>query len=100
MVGNESYLRMLINILDQVATKWKEIGIALSFRPCDLDCIEQAPMLMVKGPKAYLQELIRQWLEWTSPEHNLPTIVALHDALLDSMVDEPQLAMELLKKGV
>lgn len=90
---DEVYLHLLITILDEVAAKWKEIGLALGFTPGALDCIEQSPTLIVKGPRAYLQELIRQWLE----REPSPTIEALQDALKD--VDELVLAEGLVRKG-
>ena len=96
VISKEGYLRMLITILDGVATKWKEIGVVLNFSSGDLNAIEQTPTLIVKGPKGYFHELVRQWLEWTPPDHNLPTITTLYDALRDPLVNEPVLAEDLL----
>lgn len=91
---------MLITILDGVASKWKEIGLALNFSSGDLTCIEQTPTLIVRGPKGYFQELIRQWLEWTPPEHNLPTVTALRDALNSPLVEESVLAGQIVQKSM
>lgn len=90
---------MLINVLDQAATKWKEIGLNLGFSSDDLNCIEQDPSLVMKGVKAYFQELLRQWLEWKPQDDHLPTITALYDALKSPLVNELVLAEELLRKG-
>ena len=90
---------MLITVLDCVAAKWKELGLALGFSPNDLDCIEQNHLLAVKGVKAYFHELIRQWLQWTPPDHDSPSILALHEALTSPLVEEDVVAEELLEKG-
>ena len=91
---------MLITVLDDVADKWKDIGLALGFSSSDLNSIEQSHLLAVRGVKAYFHELIRQWLQWTPPDHDSPTITALHEALVDPLVEEAVVADKLLRKGM
>ena len=50
--------------LNPHACKWREIGTHLGFRQGELDNIEHKPLLLNEGPKAWLREMLREWLEW------------------------------------
>ena len=93
------YLRQILSLLLPVASKWESIGIALDFSIGDLENIKHNLTLAIEGPQAYLRVLIQQWLGWTPPDHNLPTIEALCDALKSPIVNEQVLAEKMLQKG-
>lgn len=90
---------MLLTELSKIAYKWKEIGLALGFESGHLSNIQHSPLLIVEGVIGYLRELIQQWLAWTPPDHDFPTLSALNEALVGPLVDEPVLAEALLRKG-
>jgi hypothetical protein len=50
--------------LNDHASKWREIGTHLGFRQGELDNIQGKPSLFTEGPKAWLREMLREWLEW------------------------------------
>ena len=61
---SESLLPKLLCKLNNHASKWKDIGTHLGFLQGELDNIEGKPSLHSSGPKAWLREMLREWLEW------------------------------------
>ena len=59
-----NHLSKLLCKLNLYASKWREIGTHLGFRQGELDNIEHKPLLLNEGPKAWLREMLREWLEW------------------------------------
>ena len=60
----ECHLSKLLCKLNNHASKWREIGTHLGFHQGELDNIEHKPLLLNEGPKAWLREMLREWLEW------------------------------------
>jgi hypothetical protein len=55
--------------------------------------------LLMGAPVSYLQELLSQWVQWPTEEHqNNPTVRALCTALRDSLVGLGDLAEEVEKE--
>ena len=61
---SECDLSKLLCKLNPHASKWREVGTHLGFRQGELDNIEHKPLLLSEGPKAWLREILREWLEW------------------------------------
>ena len=85
-------LHILLSALHGSTTQWELIGLALGFDPEDLKIIEQMPMLIPKGPIAYLQEMLHQWLKWCPPKHDWPTVSSLCEVLRSPTVGNEHLA--------
>ena len=85
-------LHTLLTALHEATTKWELIGLALGFNPEDLKIIEQTPTLIPKGPLAYFQEMLHQWLKWCPPNHSRPTVSSLCEALRSPTVGNECLA--------
>ena len=96
----ETYLLEILSLLDPAAFKWESIGIALDFSTGDLHNIKHNHTLAPEGPRAFLRVLIQQWLRWTPPDHNFPTLESLYNALKSPTVDEQVLAEKLFQKSV
>ena len=63
-LSESHHLSKLLCQLNPHASKWREIGTHLGFRQGELDNIEHKPLLLNEGPKAWLREMLREWLEW------------------------------------
>jgi hypothetical protein len=63
-LSESDHLSKLLCKLNDHASKWREIGTHLGFRQGDLDNIESKPSLFSGAPKAWLREMLREWLEW------------------------------------
>lgn len=75
-------LSMIEKLLENHSTKWRDIGNSLGFPPDELDSISARPSLLQSAPSSYLQELLKQWLEWPTKYHpNPPTLEVLRAAL-------------------
>ena len=61
---SESHLPELLSKLNDHASGWRDIGMYLGFRRGELDNIEGKPSLHSRGPKAWLREMLNDWLEW------------------------------------
>ena len=61
---SESHLPELVSKLNDHACRWRDIGMYLGFRRGELDTIEGKPSLHSRGPKAWLREMLSDWLEW------------------------------------
>ena len=63
-LSESDHLSKLLCQLNPHASKWREIGTHLGFLQGELDNIEHKPLLLNEGPKAWLREMLREWLEW------------------------------------
>ena len=86
-------LYYLTTIMQQAASKWQAVGVALGFLYSDLTIIQQSPMLIPEGPTGYFREMLSQWLKWAPPNHPWPTLGALENALRTS--GQESLALQL-----
>lgn len=83
-------LRDILNFTARAAPKWREIGTQLS-----------VPHHHIAGNQRPIQsysELLECWLKQAPPNHDLPTVRALAEALRSEPVGEERLAFELEKK--
>ena len=92
----------LVNLMRHLQTysyKWNPIGLSLGFTPHELCTISCMVTLLVGAPMSYLQELLSQWVQWPTEEHqNNPTLEALCTALCSSLVGLGSLAEEVEKE--
>ena len=86
----------LMRLLQSYSYKWNPIGLSLGFTQHELSTIFCMLKLYVGSPVSYLQELLSQWVQWPTQEHqNNPTIEALCTALRSSLVGLGSLAEEV-----
>lgn len=75
-------LPLLIEVLHPFASKWRELGLALSLTPAELNCIESKPVLFSSGPVSYLREVLYKWINRPTASHDeSATIFHLERAL-------------------
>ena len=60
----EIHYASLLQQLSQYATKWRELGTYLGFKPGELGNIQDRPLLLSKGPTSWLSVLLSEWLQW------------------------------------
>ena len=63
----ENDIPQLMEKLAPHAAKWSLLGIALGFKPSELDLIAAKPRLFYGAPTTYLTEMLYEWVQW-SPE--------------------------------
>ena len=51
-------------VLCEYAAQWKDIALALGFRPAELHVIQSYPLLLLRAPVSLLNEMLSQWLQW------------------------------------
>jgi hypothetical protein len=96
---SEKDLVHLMRLLQSYSYKWNPIGLNLGFTQHELNTIFGMLKLMVGAPVSYLQELLSQWVQWPTEEHqNNPTLGALCTALRSSLVGLGSLAEEVEKE--
>ena len=96
---SEKDLVDLMRLLQSYSYKWNPIGLSLGFTQHELNNIFSMFKLLVGAPVSYLQELLSQWLQWPTEEHqNNPTLGALCTALRSSLVGLSSLAEEVEKE--
>jgi hypothetical protein len=96
---SEKDLVHLMRLLQSYSYKWNPIGLNLGFTQHELNTIFGMLKLMVGAPVSYLQELLSQWVQWPTEEHqNNPTLGALCTALRSSLVGLGGLAEEVEKE--
>ena len=96
---SEKDLVHLMKLLQSYSYKWNPIGLSLGFTQHELNTIFGMLKLLVGAPVSYLQELLSQWVQWPTEEHqNNPTLGALCTALRSSLVGLGSLAEELEKE--
>jgi hypothetical protein len=95
----EKDIAHLMRLLQSYSYKWNPIGLSLGFTQHELNTIFGMLKLMVGVPVSYLQELLSQWIQWPTEEHqNNPTLGALCTALRSSLVGLGGLAEEVEKE--
>ena len=94
-VLSEHDLTPLLGFVGRAAAKWKQIGVALKFSKDVLDAIAVTPgnMTLIDC----FTDLLSRWLKWAPPNHELPTLETLAEALRDGTVWEEKMARELIK---
>ena len=96
---SEKDLAHLMRLLQSYSYKWNPIGLSLGFTPHELYNISCMVTLLTGAPVSYLQELLSQWVQWPTEEHqNNPTLGALCTALRSSLVGLGSLAEEVEKE--
>ena len=85
-------LAFLMNHLQPMASHWKAFGLQLGLLPGELDNIEATPLLMSGGPPAFLQEVLKRWMNRAPP---FPTLSKLCDSLRSPTVHQSRIALEL-----
>ena len=96
---SEKDLVDLMRLLQSYSYKWNPIGLSLGFTQHELNNIFGMLKLLVGAPVSYLQELLSQWVQWPTEEHqNNPTLGALCTALRSSLVGLGSLAKEVEKE--
>ena len=98
-LSESDHLSTLLHKLNPHASKWREIGTHLGFRQGELDNIEHKPLLLNEGPKAWLREMLREWLEWAPGDSrgssSSASIECLKCALDNSGLTQTALEVEL-----
>ena len=61
---SEQHLPTLSLTLRVHASKWREIGKYLKFRPGELDNIASGPHLQPTAPMSWLDAMLQKWVEW------------------------------------
>ena len=61
---SEQHLPTLSQTLRVHASKWREIGKYLKFRPGELDNIASGPHLQPTAPMSWLDAMLQKWVEW------------------------------------
>ena len=96
---SEQDLIHLMRLLQNYSYKWNPIGLTLGFTQHELNTIFGMLKLLVGAPVSYLQELLSQWVQWPTEEHQkYPTLGALCTALRSSLVGLGSLAKEVEKE--
>ena len=95
-VLSEHDLTPLLGFVGRAAVKWKGIGVALKFSKDVLDAI--AVTTGNTTPIDCFTDLLSRWLKWAPPNHELPTLETLAEALRDGTVGEEKMASELMKR--
>ena len=85
-------LAFLMNHLQPMASHWKAFGLQLGLLPGELDNIEATHLLTPGGPPAFLQEVLKRWMNHAPP---FPTLSKLCDALRSPAVHQSRIALEL-----
>ena len=85
-------LAFLVNHLQPMASHWRPFGLQLGLLSGDLDTIAATPLLIPGGPPAYLEEVLKRWMNRAPPS---PTLSKLCDSLRSCAVDQSRIALEL-----
>ena len=88
-------LPKLLGIVGRAAAKWRQIGVSLKFSKDVLDTI--AATSGNSSPIDCFIDLLSRWLKWTPPNHDLPTVKTLAEALRAGTVGEERMANELVQ---
>ena len=96
---SEKDLVHLMRLLWSYSDKWEMIGLCLRFIQRELNIISGMLKLLLGAPVSYLQELLSQWVQWPTEEHQKnPTLGALCTALRSSLVGLGSLAEDVEKE--
>ena len=85
-------LAFLMNHLQPVVSHWRPFGLQLGLLSGDLDTIAATPLYIPGGPAAYLEAVLKRWMNRAPPS---PTLSKLCDALRSCAVDQSRIALEL-----
>ena len=96
-VLSEHNLHRLLRFVESAAPKWRKIGLALGFSMAVLDTIAAKPENVSQGAIACFTDLLSRWLKWAPPNHDLPTVKALAEALREGTVGEERVAYDLVQ---
>ena len=96
-VLSEHNLRLLLRFVKGAVPKWREIGLALGFTMDVLDAIAAKPENVSRGAIACFIDLLNRWLKWAPPNHDLPTVKTLAEALREGTVGEERMAYDLVQ---
>ena len=95
----EKDLAHLMRQLEACSYKWNPIGLSLGFTQVELNTIFGMLKLLIGAPVSYLREILSQWVQWPTEEHqNIPTLGALCTALRSPLVGLGSLAVEVEKE--
>ena len=79
------HLATLLQRLREHASKWRDIGTNLGFRPGELDNIQAAPKDLMGAPQSWLSAMLAEWLEWAPGDERgsdqYATLKALKEAV-------------------
>ena len=67
--------------LNRFASKWREIGMGLQFKHCELNNIQSKPLLLSTAPASWLNEMLSMWLQWAPGDHRGSTNYATVEGL-------------------
>ena len=81
--------------MGHAAAKWRQIGVALKFSKNVLDTI--AATSGNSSPEDCFTDLLSRWLNWAPPNHDLPTVKTLAEALRECTVGEERMANNLMQ---
>ena len=96
-VLSEHHLHRLLRFVKGAAPKWREMGLALGFSNDVLDAIAAKPENVSRGAIACFIDLLSRWLKWAPPNHDLPTVKTLAEALREGTVGEERMAYDLVQ---
>ena len=77
----EAHLQQILGRLNEYASKWREIGTYLGFRPGELDVIQSKPLLLTGAPGSWLSQLLADWFQWAPGDGRGSTAYATLSAL-------------------
>ena len=77
--------------MDDMASRWRNVGLGLSFKPSELDCIESSHL---KDPVKCCEKLMSQWLDGfvndrdSRPKTWSTLLEVIEDARLGELADK------------
>ena len=77
----EAHLQKILGKLNEHASKWREIGTYLGFRPGELDVIQSKPLLLTGAPGSWLSQFLSDWFQWAPGDGRGSTAYATLSAL-------------------
>ena len=96
LILNDRHVSALLQVMHNHSLKWRKIGLALGFTEPELQDIESKPALLITAPFSYLEDLMSQWIQWPTDDHESePTLEKLCTALKSSLVGLGRLAKEV-----
>lgn len=54
----------LKELLHLHSDKWIDLGLGLGFLAAELKLISSDPLLLLRAPAGYLEELLTKWVQW------------------------------------
>ena len=82
---NSDHHTSLLQQLEKHASRWRDIGTKLGFKPGEIENIQDNLTLILNAPTSYLSELLSKWLVWAPGDgrgsKDFATLEGLKDAL-------------------